>query len=101
MPAIDFHRTLPGYQPTPLRDLPGLATELGVGRVLVKEESSRLGLPAFKVLGASYATARALGERFELPELTLGALRDAVRGNDVRLYAATAVSYTHLRAHET
>ncbi|GAB2499227.1 diaminopropionate ammonia-lyase [Promicromonospora xylanilytica] len=99
MPAIDFHRTLPGYERTPLRDLPGLATELGVGRVLVKEESSRLGLPAFKVLGASYATARALEERFGLPGLTLGALRDAVRGHDVRLYAATDGNHGRAVAH--
>jgi diaminopropionate ammonia-lyase len=89
MPAIDFHRTLPGYQPTPLRDVPRLATELGVGRVLVKDESSRLGLPSFKILGASYATARALGERFGLSEVSLGAVRDAVRGRVVRLYTAT------------
>jgi diaminopropionate ammonia-lyase len=53
--ALDFHRSLPGYEPTPLVDLPDLAAELGVGRVLVKDESSRLGLPAFKVLGASWA----------------------------------------------
>ncbi len=89
MPAIDFHRTLPGYAPTPLRDVPRLAAELGVGRVLVKEESSRLGLPAFKVLGASYAIARTLGERFGLDAVTLAAVRDAVRGTAVRLYAAT------------
>jgi diaminopropionate ammonia-lyase len=36
-------------------ELPPLANELGVGRVLVKDESSRLGLPAFKILGASWA----------------------------------------------
>jgi diaminopropionate ammonia-lyase len=89
MPAIDFHRTLPGYAPTPLRDVPQLAAELGVGRVLVKEESSRLGLPAFKVLGASYAIARALGQRFGLGDVTLDAVRDAARGAAVRLYAAT------------
>lgn len=89
MPPIDFHRTLPGYAPTPLRDVPRLATELGVGRVLVKEESDRLGLPAFKVLGASYAIARTLAERFDLSELTLDAVRGAVRGQAVRLYAAT------------
>ncbi|MCK0112939.1 pyridoxal-phosphate dependent enzyme [Ornithinimicrobium sp. F0845] len=58
--AREFHRTLPGYEPTPLVDLPTLAAELGVGRVLVKDESSRLGLPAFKVLGASWACARVL-----------------------------------------
>jgi len=31
-----------------------------VGRVFVKDESARLGLPAFKVLGASWAVARAV-----------------------------------------
>ena len=53
--ARDFHRALPGYGATPLVGLPDLAAELGVGRLLVKDESSRLGLPAFKVLGASWA----------------------------------------------
>ncbi|WP_432560316.1 pyridoxal-phosphate dependent enzyme [Granulicoccus sp. GXG6511] len=53
--ARGFHRALPGYRPTPLRPAPGLAAELGVGRVLVKDESERLGLPAFKILGASWA----------------------------------------------
>jgi diaminopropionate ammonia-lyase len=53
--ARDFHRSLPGYARTPLVELPTLAAELGAGRVLVKDESSRLGLPAFKVLGASWA----------------------------------------------
>jgi diaminopropionate ammonia-lyase len=53
--ALEFHRSLPGYGPTPLIDVPALAAELGVGRVLVKDESTRLGLPAFKVLGASWA----------------------------------------------
>lgn len=58
-----LHRRLPGYAPTPLRDLPLLAERLGVGRVLVKDEAERLGLPAFKMLGASWATYRALVER--------------------------------------
>jgi diaminopropionate ammonia-lyase len=38
----------------------GLAAELGLGRLWVKVESSRLGLPSFKVLGASWATHRLL-----------------------------------------
>ncbi len=41
-----FHRRLPGYAPTPVHDLPAIAAELGLGRVLVKDESSRMGLPA-------------------------------------------------------
>ncbi len=50
--ARAFHAALPGYAPTPLHDL-------GDG-VWLKDESNRLGLPAFKVLGASWAAQRAL-----------------------------------------
>ena len=35
--AAPFHRSLEGYEPTPLRDLPGL----GFARVAVKDESRR------------------------------------------------------------
>jgi diaminopropionate ammonia-lyase len=62
-PALAFHRSLPGYAPSPLTDAPAAARELGVARVLVKDESSRFGLPSFKVLGASWATHRAVGDR--------------------------------------
>lgn len=75
---LDFHRRLPGYRATPLRVLPGLAELLGVGCVLVKDETSRLGLPAFKILGASWATYRTAVERLgrELsPRLTLREMR--------------------------
>jgi diaminopropionate ammonia-lyase len=58
--ALAFHRRLPGYRPTPLVPAPDLADGLGLGRLWVKVESSRLGLPSFKVLGASWATYRLL-----------------------------------------
>lgn len=61
--AVAFHRSLEGYRPTPLVDLPTMAAELGVAHVLVKDESQRLGLPAFKALGASWALHRALRAR--------------------------------------
>ncbi len=57
-----FHESLPDYAVTPLVPLPATATELGLGAVLVKDESLRLGLPAFKMLGASWAVHRALAE---------------------------------------
>jgi diaminopropionate ammonia-lyase len=60
--AQAFHESLDGYEPTPLRDLPGF----DFARVAVKDESNRLGLPAFKVLGASWALERALRERPDL-----------------------------------
>jgi diaminopropionate ammonia-lyase len=55
-----FHRRLPGYAPTPLVEAPALAAELGVGRLWCKDESARLGLPSFKILGASWAVYRLL-----------------------------------------
>lgn len=57
---LAYHRTVPGYAPTPLLDLPPAAERLGVRRVVVKDESHRLGLPSFKALGASWATAYAV-----------------------------------------
>ncbi|HEX7131376.1 MAG TPA: diaminopropionate ammonia-lyase [Iamia sp.] len=59
----DFHRRLPGYEPTPLVDAAPLAADLGLGRLWVKDEAWRLGLPAFKMLGASWASYRSLVSR--------------------------------------
>lgn len=61
---IEFHKKLPEYKPTPLHSIPSLAAQLGVSGVYVKDESSRLGLSAFKILGASWATYRVLCDRF-------------------------------------
>jgi diaminopropionate ammonia-lyase len=36
--AHAFHQSMPGYSPTPLVSVPELATELGIGRLLVKDE---------------------------------------------------------------
>lgn len=56
--ASSFHKSFPQYAVTPLTRLDGLAAQLGLGRVYVKDESYRFGLNAFKVLGGSYAIAR-------------------------------------------
>jgi diaminopropionate ammonia-lyase len=60
---IDFHRRLPGYRESPLVEAPRLAELLGVAKVFVKDETSRFGLPSFKILGASWATYAALRGR--------------------------------------
>jgi diaminopropionate ammonia-lyase len=54
---------LPDYTETPLVDVPPLACELGVGRLFVKDEHARLGLPSFKGLGAAWAVWQALRAR--------------------------------------
>lgn len=45
----------PLHAETPLREFDVLAARLGVSRVLVKDESARLGLSSFKALGGAYA----------------------------------------------
>lgn len=61
--ARAFHERLPSYQRTRVARLDELADELGIARLWMKDESSRLGMPAFKVLGVSWAMYRALSER--------------------------------------
>jgi diaminopropionate ammonia-lyase len=92
---LSLHSTMPGYAPSPLRLAPHTAARLGVATVLVKDESSRLGLPSFKILGASWAIARALAgdgvAGFEgllrvadgLKPLTLAAATDGNHGRAV------------------
>jgi len=67
-----FHSTIPGYCPTPLEELGGLAGKLGIEKLWVKDESKRFGLNAFKALGGSYAIACELARRLgqTLDELT-------------------------------
>lgn len=60
--AAAFHVRLPGWRETPVRRLDAVAAELGLAGVALKDESDRLGLPAFKVLGAAWAVERALRE---------------------------------------
>jgi diaminopropionate ammonia-lyase len=87
--APAFHAELPGYRPTELTELPALAKELGVGRVFVKDESTRMGLGAFKVLGASWAIARLLTDQGEAGRVALGELRRAAAARPVELVTAT------------
>ena len=60
---LAFHRRLPGYAPTSLVNAPLLADRLGVGKIWIKDETHRLGMPSFKILGTSWALYRALMER--------------------------------------
>jgi diaminopropionate ammonia-lyase len=82
--ARAFHEAMAGYRPTPVHDLPE-AADLGLAGVALKDESDRFGLPAFKVLGASWAVERALRERPEVRTLVA-----ASAGNHGRAVAHVA-----------
>lgn len=61
--ARAFHRSFPQYSITPLAELSGMAQELGLSGLYVKDESYRFGLNAFKVLGGSFAMARYIAQK--------------------------------------
>jgi diaminopropionate ammonia-lyase len=71
-----FHRSLPGYEPTPLHEVDG---------ALLKDESNRFGLPAFKILGASWAVERTLRDHPDVHTLCT-----ASAGNHGRAVARAA-----------
>lgn len=63
----NFHKTFPDYTETPLVELKGLASHLGVENIIVKDESYRFGLNAFKVLGGSYAIGEFIADKLGKP----------------------------------
>jgi diaminopropionate ammonia-lyase len=100
-----FHAGLPGYAPTPLAEVPALAAQLGVGRVFVKDESARLGLPAFKVLGASWAVHQVLSRHPAGDTLTLMTATDGNHGRALarmaRLFGQQAHVFVPAGVHPT
>ncbi|MBX3311993.1 MAG: pyridoxal-phosphate dependent enzyme [Microbacteriaceae bacterium] len=85
--AIQMHRTLPGYEPTPLVEVPEIAAELCIGRFFVKDESKRFDLGAFKFLGASWAVGRALKQ--SPGTMTLTTATDGNHGRAIARMAKT------------
>ncbi len=89
-----FHRQLPGYRMSPLKGISNLAGRLGLGGIWVKDESARLDLQSFKVLGGSYAIYQLIKKRLGLSsqeltfaDMTSGALRE--RLGDLTFATAT------------
>lgn len=110
----------PGYKPTPLLPLNGLAGRLGVAKVLYKDEGQRLGLKSFKAIGGSYAVLMVLKDylaakhglanvtvadlvagkyRNEVAGVTVASATDGNHGRSVawgaQMFGATCVIYLH------
>jgi diaminopropionate ammonia-lyase len=80
----EFYRAHPELQPTPLRSLPAFAHDLSLDQLLLKDETGRFGLEAFKITGARYAVA-CLGR-----ERLTGGIVCATAGNHGRAVARAA-----------
>ncbi len=64
--AVRFVKSYPEYQKTPLINLQELAKKFNVKNILVKDESKRLGLNAFKGVGVLYGAVKVICEKFSL-----------------------------------
>jgi diaminopropionate ammonia-lyase len=89
----------PGYVPTPLRSLAGIARESGVAQVLYKDEGLRFGLKSFKALGGAYAVERLAREAGEKP-LSVTCATDGNHGRSVAWGAAQAGARAVIYLHE-
>lgn len=79
------------HKPTPLQSLSGLAGQLGVASIHMKDEGFRLDLGSFKALGGSYAVirlvleeaSRQFGRPVDIGELDTAAVRRIAEGMTV------------------
>lgn len=79
------------HKPTPLQSLSGLAGQLGVASIHMKDEGFRLDLGSFKALGGSYAVirlvleeaSRQFGKPVDIGELDTAAVRRIAEGMTV------------------
>ena len=95
----------PATRPLPWRRCRPWRPNFGVGRVFVKDESARMGLPAFKVLGASWAVHQVLSRRPAGDALTLVTATDGNHGRAVarmaRLFGQRAHVFVPGGVHPT
>lgn len=74
----------PAYRPSPLARL------ADGGPLLVKDETGRMGLGAFKALGGVYAVARLLEARLGIEATAIDEMRHAVAGAGITFVCASA-----------
>ncbi len=86
-----------GYRATPLLHLDGLARQLGLDAIAVKDESERFGLKSFKALGGAYAVEW-LASRHGLP-LTVVTATDGNHGRSVAWGAARVGAAAKILVH--
>lgn len=93
-----------GYAPTPVVSLPEIASELGLGQLLLKDEGKRLGLGSFKALGGAYAAILRVRQLPDPKAVTLCCATEGNHGRSVAFAAAqlgcSSVIYLHEHALE-
>lgn len=82
-----FHKSLPNFGVTPLLSI---NNDVRYGRLFLKDESNRAGLPSFKILGASWGAFRAVVNALGLPiDTGLDVVAQKAQDDKLILHAAT------------
>lgn len=101
--AEDIITRWPGYAPTPLHSLSGLARQVDLGTIWYKDEGPRFGLGSFKALGGAYAVClllqRLVCERLNIRECSVDDLRSGRYADTTRgVTVASATDGNHGRS---
>lgn len=75
--AINYHKNFSEYSETSLHILKNYSKKVGIKNVFIKDESTRFGLNAFKVLGASFAIGKYIDKMInkDMSEITFEYLK--------------------------
>lgn len=100
--AYEEIQTWNNYQPTPLLSLKKIASKIGVKNIYYKDESSRLNLDSFKVLGGTYGVLKFIFDKLKneiSEELTLRKIKEGYYADIISKYTVTtATDGNHGRA---
>ena len=100
--AYEEIQTWNNYQPTPLLSLKKIASKIGVKNIYYKDESSRLNLDSFKVLGGTYGVLKFIFDKLknEISEdLTIRKIKEGYYADIISKYTVTtATDGNHGRA---
>lgn len=91
----------PGYAPTPVVPLPGVAKAAGVAAISYKDEARRFHLASFKALGGAYAVLRILQDALAADGITVTArelIEGAHRDRVARITVTCATDGNHGRS---
>lgn len=77
--VLNYHRSFPSYQATPLANLRDTAQFMGLKGLYVKDESFRFGLNAFKSLGGSFCIGKIIAQHLgrDISEMNYETLIDS------------------------
>jgi diaminopropionate ammonia-lyase len=75
----------PGYTPTPLVALAGMAAALGLSAIHYKDEGRRFGLKSFKALGGAYAVLQVLRRELARRDIRIAGVRELLADNHRRV----------------